>query len=205
MTQKKTKIYHVQNRTNYSYWIDDRELVKDRAEADIILFEGGEDIHPSLYGDKMGKHTYSNLQRDLYEKEIFDKYPDKFKLGICRGSQLLCTLNGGKMIQHVTNHLCVHDIKINSDNSTIKMQCTHHQMVYPFELPQENYVIIAQSLTPRSTTYLNGDNEEYENIPAEPEIVYYPKTRSLGVQGHPEMMGNKETHDYLNKLIKQYL
>lgn len=87
------KIYIVSTATHYSRWIENSELVKTPQEADIIMFTGGEDVDPSLYGDSLGKFTYINTVRDIYEKEIFDKYPNKLKLGICRGLNCRSSLN----------------------------------------------------------------------------------------------------------------
>jgi gamma-glutamyl-gamma-aminobutyrate hydrolase PuuD len=202
---KTIKIYHVQKNANYSSWIQNRELVTDPKDADIIFFEGGEDVDPSLYGQKIGKHTSFNRIRDDHEKEIFEQFPTKLKWGTCRGVQFLSVMNGAKMIQHVTGHSCTHNIVDNKTGEYLTVPCGHHQMVYPFDLPVTEYEIIAQSLTPRSNTYLDGDNKEIEFVPVEPEIVYYLKTHSLGVQFHPEWCNDKVLHDYLNKLILQYL
>jgi gamma-glutamyl-gamma-aminobutyrate hydrolase PuuD len=87
------KIYIVGTSIHYSKWIENSELVKTPKEADIIMFTGGEDVDPSLYGDSLGKYTYINTVRDMYEKEIFYKYSDKFKIGICRGLNCRSSLN----------------------------------------------------------------------------------------------------------------
>lgn len=202
---KTIKIYHVQKNAAYSRWIENRELVTDPKDADIIFFEGGEDVDPDLYGQKVGKYTSYNRSRDDYEKDIFEQFPTKLKFGVCRGLQFLNVMNGGKMIQHVTGHSCTHNIVINRTGEFLPVPCGHHQMVYPFDLPVTDYIIIGQSLTKRSNTYLDGDDKEIEYVPVEPEIIYYPKTHSLGVQFHPEWCNDKELHDYLNKLINSYL
>jgi gamma-glutamyl-gamma-aminobutyrate hydrolase PuuD len=202
---KTIKIYHVQQNAAYSRWIDNRELVFNPKEADIIFFEGGEDVDPSLYGHKVGKYTSFNRKRDDQEKEIFEQFPSKLKFGVCRGLQFINVMSGGKMIQHVEGHSCTHNIVDNRTGEFYSVPCGHHQMVYPFDLPVTEYTVIGQSLTPRSNTYLNGEDKEIENVPVEPEIVYYPKTHSLGVQFHPEWSNDKVLHDYLNQLIRQYL
>ena len=67
------KIFVVGNALNYSSWIDNHKLVDKVEDADIVLFTGGEDVDPSLYGCKKHPTTYSNLQRDLEEKAIFEQ------------------------------------------------------------------------------------------------------------------------------------
>lgn len=84
---KKIKtIYVVGNQLNYASFIKDSILEHDIEKADIIVFTGGEDVDPSLYGCKPHESTYSNLKRDLEEQEEFSKIrPDQLVVGICRG------------------------------------------------------------------------------------------------------------------------
>ena len=80
------KVFVVGYSTNYSNFIDGAILTKSLEEADVVLFTGGEDVDPSLYGAKKHKATSSNLNRDLEEKAIFEKVkPNQLCLGICRG------------------------------------------------------------------------------------------------------------------------
>ena len=81
---KTKKVYVVGNQVYYANFITKRELVDDINDADIIIFTGGDDVDPSLYNCK--PTTYSNLQRDLAEREEFKKIrPDQLAVGICRG------------------------------------------------------------------------------------------------------------------------
>ena len=41
------KIYVVGGDLNYANWISDKEFVQTPEEADLVLFTGGEDVHPS--------------------------------------------------------------------------------------------------------------------------------------------------------------
>lgn len=80
------KIYVVGNATHYANFIKNHELVSDLKEANIVLFTGGEDVNPSLYGCEKHSTTYSNLERDLYEKGIFEQVSEnQLVVGICRG------------------------------------------------------------------------------------------------------------------------
>jgi gamma-glutamyl-gamma-aminobutyrate hydrolase PuuD len=200
------KIYVVGGSTFYANWIKNYKLVTSPKEADILFFTGGEDVNPQFYNENVGKHTYVNELRDEYERDIWNAYLEKPKICVCRGSQFASVMSGGKLIQHVTNHSGEHKITTDEGN-TYNISSTHHQMVYPFDI---DHKMIAWSTNIRSNTYLNGDNKEIQ-LPdnfVEPEIVFYPKTKALGIQGHPEMYNyenNPELLDYLNTLIEKYL
>ena len=83
------KIFVVGIWTDYASWIKDCELVNDVKNADIILFTGGEDVDPEMYGKEKHDTTYSNINRDYEEAEIFEKVrPNQVCLGICRGLRI---------------------------------------------------------------------------------------------------------------------
>lgn len=80
------KIYVVGNSIEYASWIEDSKLVDSINDADIVLFTGGEDVDPSLYGCEKHYKTYSNIDRDIEERKWFKMIrPDQLALGICRG------------------------------------------------------------------------------------------------------------------------
>ena len=185
----------------------------DGENLDLMLFTGGEDVSPKYYKEAIGKYTCVNEGRDRFEKDyMFDRFYNIPKLGICRGSQLLTAFSGGKLIQHVAGHAIgkVHEIAMKHPygGSVFNITSTHHQMMYPYSLDEENYQIIASSKYYLSNTYLNG-NDDNIVLPKnfeECEIVFYPKSNSLGIQGHPEM-GNcpEETKSLCLTLIQQIL
>lgn len=201
------KIYVVGGDKYYVNWIKNHEIVYNLAEADIVYFTGGEDVSPVMYGCKKHRTTYSNINRDAYEKEIFDSVrPDQLVMGTCRGSQFLCVMNGGKLIQNCDRHAIwgTHEI-INDNGGSYQITSTHHQMAYPFDLDPENYKILYWA-NHRSTIY-EGDKIDPQKVTKEPEITLYHlenKPKCIGIQGHPEMMGYGELHDMLNKLIEEW-
>lgn len=205
------KVYVVGEAKHYADFITGVSLVENIEDADIVVFTGGEDVDPSMYGAKKHPQTYSNLQRDLYEKEMFEKInPNQLVVGICRGSQYLCVLNGGKLVQHCTGHGIFGTHSILCGDTVYEITSTHHQMQYPFNLNDEDYTLIGISYTRRSLSYegdgISGIDVVYKG---EPEIVLYHKKempRCLAIQGHPEYM-RKEAPvvKYLNKLINDNL
>lgn len=83
---KQKKIFVVGGATNYASWIDNYELVSRLEDANIVLFTGGEDVCPELYGEQPHYTTIYNIDRDLQEKEIFERMSSsQIAIGICRG------------------------------------------------------------------------------------------------------------------------
>lgn len=94
------------------------------------------------------------------------------------------------------------------------MNSCHHQLCYPYDLSKDEYEVLAwtEGLSKR---YLADVPEEKlfpkevaldeEGIIKEPEMIWYPKTRCLGVQGHPEWGPGKPALDYINKVIREKL
>ena len=85
----------------------------------------------------------------------------------------------------------------------------HHQMMYPWEVEHE---LLAWSNEPLSSHYKGITPEEQAKIPVirgkicEPEVVWFPKIRTLAVQGHPEMMDAKcQFNLYLHDLLNAYI
>ncbi len=81
-----------------------------------ILFSGGNDVDPALYGEEPREHTIDfSPQRDRQELQLLEwaLADDKPVLAICRGMQLLNVSRGGTLYQHVPDDLPkseVHDI-----------------------------------------------------------------------------------------------
>jgi GMP synthase-like glutamine amidotransferase len=182
--------------------------VVDPKTIDLVLFTGGEDVNPEYYGERLGKYTSINSKRDLVESDTFYKFKGHcLLLGICRGSQFLTVLSGGRLIQHVEGHGRDHSM-VMKGGLKYNITSSHHQMLYPFNLDKKNYDLIAYSEYFQSKTYLNGNNDEIE-LPKdflEPEIVYYKNTNALCIQGHPEWSHcEKRTSTMCLNLIDKYL
>jgi gamma-glutamyl-gamma-aminobutyrate hydrolase PuuD len=172
-----------------------------------LVLWGGEDISPSLYGEKPNKHTWATDSlgnRDEIEVKLALRAIEMGIpiIGICRGAQLMCALSGGKLVQHVTNHSNGNHKIITKDNKELSTSSLHHQMMYPFNVPHE---LIAKSKLNLSNKYL-GEEEKEINVEYEPEIVYFPTTKSLAIQGHPEYMDERTQFvRYCQQLVEEYL
>lgn len=176
----------------------------------LLILWGGEDIHPSLYRQERcflsgAPHNLSNrdrLERDAYFHAVKLGIP---VIGICRGAQMVCALNGGKLVQHVSGHGIDHEITT-SDGTELLSTSTHHQMM----LPSGDFELVAWSSRRRSNVYFGEQDHDipecFEDGFREPEIVFWPKTKTLGIQGHPEYLETKSPFvKYTQKLLKEKL
>lgn len=204
------KIYIVGYQSNYANWIPlglEPKIVDKIEDSDLVLFTGGEDVSPSLYNQSVGNRTFFSPHRDLFEKRMYENALDREipMLGICRGNQFLSVMNGCTLIQDQSNERFVHDIEL-FNNKRIKITSSHHQSVFPYDLPPDEYKMIAWTVPEHmSKFHLNGENEdiyteEYKNgIFKECEMIYFPKTKCFGIQGHPEY---SEMHNHFDSLVE---
>lgn len=208
MDTENKKVYVVGGSISYTRFIDNAQLVDSLEEADIVLFTGGEDVTPSYYGKQKHESTYCNPQRDAIEKEYFDRIqPNQIALGVCRGSQFLCVMNGGLLVQNCRNHgiYGTHKI-IDKDGREFEITSTHHQMQYPYNLDKKDYTVLFKSSENRSPIY-EGDGIDGDIIIklGEPEIVKYHKEGKpvcLAIQGHPEVMEHSQpVINEINKIL----
>lgn len=209
LTPEERKFFeHRFNVTEVSF----KDMLSTICRVDLIYFSGGEDVTPGYYNESVGKYTHYNTKRDKLCENIFSSYYHIPKLGICRGAQFLTVFSGGKLIQHVEGHTKEHPISLHykglQNPSNYNIPSTHHQMMYPYDMNRLNYNLLAWSTYHRSLTYLNGEDKEIElpNKFLEPEIIFYRKTRSLAIQGHPEYSTcNRDTVEACLNLISNFL
>lgn len=150
----------------------------------LILF-GGTDINPQLYFEEALSTTDKpDDLRDRNECLLVAYAIDVGQpiIGVCRGAQLLCALNGGKLDQHNPKHLNNnHPILTSSGDIILNVAADHHQIMQPVG---------------HYTTY--GLSFE-DNLP---EVIYWPATKCLAVQPHPEWMNSEHPFNiWLNKLL----
>lgn len=157
-------------------------------EANLVVFLGGTDVNPALYGEKPIQAVKSiDIERDRREKEIFEICSENniSMLGICRGAQFLHVMNGGKLWQHVDGHAgpnhLIYDI---DEDVTVLSSSTHHQMMRHND--QMNVIAVTQDFI---ASFVQNEEEvldtDDENI-LEVEACFYQETKCLCIQGHPE-------------------
>lgn len=169
---------------------------QDVEELSLVCFTGGSDIEPKLYGEAAIPKTYTAPYRDEYELKVYEtlKTYDLPMVGICRGGQLLNVLSGGKMWQDVDGHGGSHVALDLATNRELWVTSTHHQMMRPGA--DAELLCTARKSTYRQSASYYDKSEEFTDI----EAVYYPTTKSLCFQGHPEY-GLKECTQYFFDLI----
>lgn len=172
------------------------ELEKD----DVVVFEGGTDINPLLYDENPNSYTSpSDYARDAFEQEVFRQAVKKGipMIGICRGAQLLCALSGGKLVQHVDGHGRDHIVEDRWSGEIYVVTSSHHQMMLPASAPCD---LIAW--TKHSTKYI-GEYDKEVDVEYDAEIVYFPETQCLCIQGHPEWALNSRFASRCNELVEE--
>jgi carbamoylphosphate synthase small subunit len=178
--------------------------------ADIIVFNGGTDIATEIYGEK-AVYTSSAKKsiRDIDEMALFDEFKgQKLLLGICRGSQLLNCLNGGKLWQDVNNHGRTHQMLDRLTGEVVMVTSTHHQMMIP-NLETGSVIGVASESTIKRR---EAGPEKFDPMPIKQallqpielldvEIVWYRQNTTLCIQGHPEYVPGSRFAEYSRELI----
>ena len=156
-------------------------------EFSLVLFTGGADVSPELYGDTSPAGMCSDSPiRDAEEKKIFDfaVANDVRCAGICRGVQFINVMSGGKMIHHLEKHAGQDHTTSLLDGTVIRTNSFHHQMI----LPPEDAVVIATAEHKLSDLYIGKADRPVEYVGDEIESAIFPNTKTFGVQWHPEWM-----------------
>jgi putative glutamine amidotransferase len=160
-------------------------------EADLVIFTGGEDISPEIYGQK---NTYStvNTTRDNAEIAILKcaLSLNRKILGVCRGHQLINAFLGGVLVQDLvqclnTDHSHYHSLVPLDDGGKVteiftSVNSMHHQGVTK----------VGNSL--KATSLYRGVVESCES----PNIIT--------TQFHPEFMGDTQSKTFFN-YIKSWI
>jgi hypothetical protein len=183
--------------------------VEEPGGAELLCFTGGADVTPAYYGDVRHPTTRSNVQRDMRERELFEKYADLPKVGICRGSQFLNVMSGGTLWQDVDQHAIGHTHEMfylkdryynfkkvmepgwdyaqeahHGKTHRINVTSTHHQMMRVDKEKAEVWgVAFLSRFRDRGADKHRG--ADYSFSP-DIEIAWYPKTKSMCFQPHPE-------------------
>jgi len=163
-------------------------------KASLIAFTGGEDIDPTIYGER-NISSFINKWRDEEESRIFE-LAMKLRIpctGICRGAQLITALCGGRIIQdiHRGHKSLIHGMI--TDVEKLDVSSCHHQMCVPNggEVIAVSTDVVYKKQLP---LLLDTDNVKRKgNNVHVTEAIFYNLNSSIGrnapcfgVQFHPE-------------------
>jgi len=151
----------------------------------VLILWGGEDISPSIYNQDVihARASHKPSKRDQIEISLFKEAVKNNVpiIGICRGAQLACALSGGSLFQHLEHgHHGNHVVETKDGHQFITSSC-HHQAL---NLANVEHELLAWDYN-RQTTVFTDKTTLKTTIP---EVVYFPKTKSFAIQGHPEWM-----------------
>lgn len=178
---------------SFKHYFPDIEVIRrysDVKNYDLIIFSGGEDINPSIYGNRNLYSRGINPERDDTERSILIVALDIGKkiLGVCRGHQLINAVRGGKLLQ---------DIYIQSK--------AFHEGFHPLEVTYPNS-ITGSSFTEVNSLHHQGVINSGAGLKA---TSYYKKiiesTESqniISVQFHPEFMVDKQADLFFDKIYR---
>lgn len=180
------------------------DIVDTPEEAEYLQFTGGADINPQIYSHAKHPTTSFSVGRDEQEVQVYNTWRGKKKmLGVCRGAQLFCGLNGGTLYQDVNNHAgSNHVVTDLMTGESVIVSSVHHQMMRP----STNAEIIAVSTEATEKDFMSGGTIVVHGRKdgRDPEVVYWKETQSLGFQGHPEF-GPQTCENYYFELIERLL
>ncbi len=158
-------------------------------EADFVIFTGGADVDPLLYGCRNPHSSVHCVKsRDDDDMQLYLQCLDEGvpMLGVCRGAQFLHVMNGGKLFNDVDGHNGDHHMWDRDEKILIdRVSSVHHQMV--ISNPLHGMHVIATS-GGSSERWLNAEDKEV-GIGVDIEAFFYRDTACLGIQGHPEYAG----------------
>lgn len=169
--------------------------------ADVVIFTGGADVSPSLYGEEAHLTVFSDKERDEECVKLYKEAVDKGipMVGICRGAQFIHVMRGGKLYQDVDGHNSSH--LITDGKNKIWSSSVHHQMV----IPQEGMEIVAWSDPPKSTSRWLNPKTSIMSDAIEVEAFYYDDIVAFGTQGHPEYANVQGYTEWFIEKLEQYI
>lgn len=183
------------------------EVVGIGGSPDLVVFTGGADVTPALYGDHKHQQTFNQPDRDEQEGNVFDfcRYHAIPMVGICRGAQFLNVKSGGRMYQHVEKHAVYagHSITDVESGEVVHVSSTHHQMM----MPGAGAVLVATAALGGSREWYDGQHFKRDVSKEDIEVVFYPETKCLCFQPHPEFdyPEYEGMKDYFRRLLNKYL
>lgn len=199
------------------------ERVANVYQGDMVVFPGGADINPFLYGEVRDRTTAVDYAADMADiAALRSTGVYQAKLGICRGAQFLNVMVGnGSLFQHVTDHGVANGHIIKPYNheriltkvldanlqTTISVTSTHHQMMIAGDDADILYVA-NQAMEKHTPGYVRKyEVEKRKETWDDNEVISYPNQMTLCYQPHPEYIGpyNRDNKELFIGLMNKFL
>lgn len=167
----------------------------DVTDYDLVVFPGGEDVNPGMYGQR-NTYSYFNERRDDFESDVFQHALNaNIKMfGVCRGHQFIHVKHGGSLYQ---------DLKLTAGIG----HAGPHTLTYVKRHPIMNFFPDdVNSLHHQGVRSLHSRASIIATAGEVPEILSYTyrdKEYALTVQFHPEFMSGSE--NFFNWLTTDWL
>ncbi len=183
----------------------------------LVVFTGGEDVDPSIYGHRKNERTYSNLSRDVFESEVFNitSAMGIKMFGICRGSQFLWAKLGGTLFQHYGVHNSRHSVLLTANHLydapmvKVNVNSTHHQMADYRSKPEDVEILaVAPQSVAQGHIFYNVQTRMFDAVNDVPDVEAWwtSKRKVLGIQWHPEMGSCPvEGSNYAASFVKRFM
>ena len=171
---------------------DNDDILRDALSlCDGVIFTGGPDVRPELFGESMIPACGAiNDERDAFEIKLYKMAieADKPILGICRGAQVMNIAAGGNIYQDIysqTGTMLAHHT-LDGVKSFHNVRITNKSAFEKIGFSGGEFLV--NSYHHQS---VNDLAEGYEALAYSPdgliEAIYMPKKRFVvGVQWHPE-------------------
>ena len=171
---------------------DDDGLLRDVLSlCDGIIFTGGPDVRPSLFGEEIIPSCGAiNDERDAFEIKLYKMAieADKSILGICRGVQVMNIAEGGNIYQDIYSQSgtsLVHHT-LDSQRAFHSVTVTDERVFEKIGFSQKSFTVNSyhhQSVKDLADGYVAAAYSPDGLI----EAIYMPERRFVaGVQWHPE-------------------
>ena len=191
---------------------DDAQIAEYAELVDGVLFSGGDDVDPAVYGEEQIWGCGGIVPvRDEFEikllRTLLEKHPEKPILGICRGTQVLNVAMGGTLYQDLKSQVegCIrhqqqqlsrygsHAAMIDEHSKLHEIYGSTKVMVNSFHHQAVKDIGKELIITARAS---DGVVEGFEK----PDHPYF-----VAVQWHPERLVEHEHHPEHKPLFKSFV
>lgn len=163
-------------------------------KVDGLILSGGGDISPFLFSKKPTEHTGKvQFERDMFELSLMEQCMDLPILGICRGMQVLNTAYGGSLFDHIEGH----DLNINERHEVAVYENSRLSPLIGSRIYSVN------SMHHQSVDILgHGLQVAAQSEDGIIEAIEHSENPHLGVQWHPEKMGDMASRRLFDFFVK---